>query len=247
MIEQSCPFCKATWATPERRACERCIRTLVGERIQVVVLAAPGRDEAHALCYDSIRKSDIGDEFVISENLPGMAPAEHWKLTHDLAAEAKSRFVLVLEDDVLVNQHILYNLDTWRYKHDERSFGAGMVYAPGGYARRDTWYSGTWDWYGTCGVLYPTARLPGLIERAWARMQKEGMPWDLAITWASHLDGRRIRVHHPALVEHLNDLPSKLGNAKGGMRDSGGTFSQSWMRPDKHEHGIFDQWGRKTV
>jgi hypothetical protein len=213
---------------------------------EVVVFAAPGRDEAHALCYTSIRRSDIGENFTMSEHPPGISAAEHWRRTHELAARAKSRFVVVLEDDVLVNEHILHNVETWRYKHDP-NFGAGWLYTPGGYGRRDTWYQGTWEWYGTCGVLYQTSRLPFLIEKAWERMEKRGLPWDLAISWACHLDGKRLRVHHPALVEHLNELPSKLGNASGGLRDSGGTFARDWMRPEKHQHGVIDQWGRRTV
>jgi len=214
---------------------------------EVIVFAAPGRSEAHALSYASIRASDIGENFTISEHPPGITAAEHWKATHELAAQAKGEFVVVLEDDVLVNQHFLYNIETWRYPHDEKTFGAGWLYTPGGYGRRDTWYSGTWEWYGTCGVLYKTSRLPFLIEKAWDRMQTFGRPWDLAIAWACHLDGRRLRVPHPALVEHLNELPSKLGNATGGLRNSGGTFSKDWKRPEKHPHGILDQWGRKTV
>lgn len=230
----------------EPRAIIEEIRLALGGT-EVIVFAAPGRPEAHELCYASIRASDIGENFTISEHPPGITAAEHWKATHELAARAKGEFVIVVEDDVLVNQHILHNVETWRYKHDEKTFGAGWLYTPGGYGHRDTWYQGTWEWYGTCGVLYKTSRLPFLIEKAWERMQAHGTPWDLAMSWACHLDGRRLRVHHPALVEHLNQLPSKLGNAPGGRRDSGGTFSKDWKRPDQHQHGILDQWGRKTV
>lgn len=217
------------------------------ERPEVVVFAAPGRDEAHALSYASLRASDIGESFIISEHPPGISAREHWQATHELAARATSEFVLVLEDDVLVNTHILHNIATWRYKHDLKTFSAGWLYAPGGYSRRDTWYAGSWDWYGTCGVLYRTSYLPFLIDAAWTRMREMKQPWDLSIAWACHLEGRRIRVHHPALVEHLNELPSKMGNPVGGRRDSGGTFSQSWRRPERHEHGVVDQWGRKTI
>lgn len=217
------------------------------EKPEVFVFAAPGRDDAHALSYASLRASDIGENFTVSEHPPGISAREHWRATHLLAAQAQTEFVLVLEDDVLVNSHILWNIATWRHKHDEKAFSAGWLYAPGGYSRRDTWYAGSWDWYGTCGVLYRTRLLPALIDAAWERMGKLQQPWDLSIAWACHMEGRRIRVHHPALVEHLNELPSKLGNATGGRRDSGGAFSQTWRRPDKHEHGILDQWGRVTV
>jgi len=69
------------------------------------------------------------------------------------------------------------------------------------------------------------------------------------VSTTTHYDveSQRNGITIPALVEHLNALPSKLGNPTGGLRDSGGTFSESFVRAPKHEHGIFDQWGRKTV
>lgn len=213
---------------------------------EVYVFAAPGRPLAHELSFASLRASDIGEAFTVLENPPGLKPAEHWRAVHERAAKASSELVLVLEDDVLVNTHILHNVATWRYPHD-RNFGAGWLYSPGGYAQKDVWYTGDWEWHGTCGVLYRTERLPFLIEHAWKRIQA-GRPWDCAMAHACHLEGKKIRVHYPALVEHLHELPSAIGNPAGGRRHSGGTYKQDWRRSELgHPHGVVDQFGRKVV
>jgi hypothetical protein len=216
---------------------------------EVVVLAAPGRDAAHARCFPSIEASDIGKSYLVSMHPEGRTPNEHWRATHEIAARAKSEFVLVLEDDVLVNRHILANIESWRWKHSGE-FGAGWVYNPGGYStNKDTWYRGAKPWAMTPGVLYRTATLPKLIDIAWAKMSqvKDPLPWDSAIAFAAESGGMRIRVHFPSLVEHMNDVPSKVGNSsKSSMRTSRGTFRSDWLRPIDDTNGIFDRFGRRV-
>ena len=211
--------------------------------IDVVVLAAPRR-EAHKLCFRSLRKSDIGNRMNISMHPEGVAKNDHWRATHELAAKASSELVLVVEDDILVNSHILENAETWRWPLD-RNFGAGWLYNPGGYSTRDVWYQGPWEWAMTQAVLYRTEDLPELIEFAWKRMAG-GMPWDCAMAWAAHQHGRKIRVHYPSLAEHLNDFPSAVGNGKGSvLRTSRGTFDAGWRRPTGHDHHRIDRFGRE--
>jgi hypothetical protein len=210
----------------------------------VVVFAAPGRDEAHRRCFASIEASDIGKNYQISMHPDGMHRDDHWRATHELAAQASSEFVLVLEDDVLVNRFILENVASWRWKLN-KDFGAGWLYNPGGYAKKyDTWYSGARPWAMTPAVLYRTADLPRLIDIAWPKM-KSGMIWDCAIAWAAEAGGKRIRVHFPSLAEHQNDVPSKLGNTnKSVLRTSGGTYRVDWRRPPGDPNGLVDRFGR---
>ena len=215
--------------------------------LEVFVLAAPGRDEAHARSFASLRASDIGDRFTVCLHPAGITKEEHWRATHERASRATTELVLVLEDDVLVNQHIVHNATTWRWPFD-RGFGAGWLYNPGGYAQRDTWYGSTWEWFGTCAVLYRTERLPALIDKAWQRMLDRQIPWDCAMAWAAHAHGgRKIRVHFPSLAEHLVDLPSTMEHRPSPMRTSRGSFSEDYRRPDRHPHGIVDEFGRRVV
>lgn len=211
--------------------------------IEVVVFAAPGRDEAHRRSFASIEASDIGTRYQVSMHPEGMKPGDHWRATHELAAKASTEFVLVLEDDVLVNRFIIQNIESWRWRLN-KDFGAGWIYNPGGYAKKyDTWYVGK-PWAMTPAVLYETKRLPALIELAWPKMQG-GMIWDCAIAWAAVQGGKRIRVHFPSLVEHMNDVPSKLGNPnKSVLRTSGGTYREEWLRPSGDPNGLIDRFGR---
>lgn len=215
--------------------------------IEVVVFAAPGRDEAHRRCFASIEASDIGKNYRVSMHPEGVDRNQHWRATHELAARAESEFVLVLEDDVLVNRFILENIESWRWKHN-KDFGAGWVYNPGGYSKnKDTWYIGARPWAMTPGVLYRTATLPAIIESAWAKMapSTKPMPWDCAAAWGATEHGKRLRVHFPSLVEHMNDLPSKLGNPnKSVLRTSAGTFRETWRRPKDDPNGLIDRFGR---
>ena len=215
---------------------------------EVVVFAAPGRDEAHRRCFASIEASDIGKNYQVSMHPPGVDRDDHWRATHELAAKATSEFVLVLEGDVFVNRFILENIASWRWKHN-KDFGAGWVYRPGGYAHmKDTWYVGMRPWAMTPGVLYKTASLPAVIESAWAKMKgPKPMPWDCAAAWGVTENGKRIRVHAPSLVEHMNDVPSKLGNPnKSSLRTSGGTFREMWRRPKDDHNGLTDRFGRRV-
>jgi hypothetical protein len=203
------------------------------ERIEVFVLAAPNRPEAHRRCYRSIEESDIGEDYTVCENPPGLGCRQHWKETHERAARSDRPFVMVLEDDVVVNRHILHNCRTWKWKHDQK-FGAGWLFRPGGvWGTNDDWYPG-YKWFCTQGVLYPTALLPKLIAIAWGIMQAPGREaWDVAISHAVWRAGLRIRMHGPALVEHIVTVPSAIGNPNSAQmgRSSNGTFSKSWKRP----------------
>jgi hypothetical protein len=221
------------------------------------VLATPGRNAAHDRLVSSLeeafpREAPIWadyDGWLKSHWFPqpeGMSAIEHWRATH--LAPCDTDLILVLEDDAFVNRHLIHNIQTWRWPYD-KDFGAGWLYNPGGYAGRDTWYTGPPAWHGTVAVLYPTELLPKLVERAWATIQT-GEAWDLAISRAVMLLGKRIRVHFPALVEHQNDVPSiiqKGGNLTTSLRTSRGTFDREWRRPERHAHGIVDERGRRVV
>jgi hypothetical protein len=211
--------------------------------IEVVVFASPNRELAHSRTFPSIEASDIGKGYKLSMHPDGMDKDEHWRKTHELAARAETEFVVVLEDDVFVNRHILENVETWRWKSHPDT-GAGWLYNAGGYSTRDTWYRGKRPWAMTPGVVYRTSALPRLIEIAMAEMKK-GVPWDCAMAWAVTDGGKRIRVHYPSLIEHQNDVPSKLGNpSQSVLRTSRGTFSETWRRPAGDEHAYIDRFGR---
>lgn len=202
------------------------------------MLGAPGREAAHARCFQSIEASDIGLNYHLCVNPPGMPKREHWRQTHELAAAAATELVLVLEDDCLVNRHILRNCASWKWPREKR-YAAGWLYSPGGlFGGADTWYCKDTHWYGTVGVLYKRALLPQLVTRALHWMQnRKSDSWDCAISAAVLAGGWGLRVHGPPLVEHQLDAPSKLNHHHtywfGTTR---GHFKADWKRPLVHEH-----------
>ena len=204
-------------------------------RIEVFVQSVPGRDHAHERCFASIEASDIGHDYTVCENPPGLAPIDHWRATLERAARASSELVLVLEDDVLVNRHLIYNVLTWKWPHDRR-YGAGWLYCVQGYrGGKDRWFDHrAADWWGTQAVLYRTAQLPRFIEAAWQILHERYLPngWDNALVVAIHRHQLRLRVHGPSLVEHLWEEPSTCGHVANWMTNSSrGTFSLDWRRP----------------
>ena len=203
----------------------------VSELVETFVFAAPGRDEAHALCFESLHESDIGTRYTVCLHPESISAQQHWLETHERAAQSSAEYVLMLEDDCIVNEHILHNVATWRWRVHPR-FGAGWLYNAGGSSKgRDAWYTGPKEWFGTVAVLYRTELMPQFIRDAWDRMQQRGIPWDYAISWAIQRH-HQIRVHAPAIVEHLDQLPSKMGNKAGrAYRTTRDSFQDEWKRP----------------
>jgi len=207
--------------------------------VAVLVFAVPWR-ESHEKCFASIEVSDIGKNYTVCRHPEGMHKNDHWRETHLLAAQSETDLVLVLEDDVIVNRNILHNVSTWCWpKHKE--FRAGWLMNVGARSGYDEWFEGN-EWCCTQGVVYRPSKLGKLVDIAWERM-KDGTPWDLAISWAANREGR-IRTHVPSLVEHLDHMPSVVGNQPGELRTSRGTFDEKWKRPDHHQHGLLDEYGR---
>jgi len=212
--------------------------------VSVVVLAVPNRD-SHARCFASIETSDIGKDYVVRYQPEYLPAREHWYQTHLFAARMPTDLVIVLEDDCMVNRHILWNVGTWLWTKNAE-FKAGWLYNPGGRAHRDEWYDGPSEWSGTVGVVYRTQDLAVIVDRAWTRV-KNGEVWDLCISWAACKLGR-IRMHMPALVEHMDEFQSTVGNQPAvGVRTSYGTYDETWRRPNWHRHGFLDEYGRPAT
>lgn len=169
-----------------------------------------------------------------------MRRRQHWLRTHQMAANASSEFVLVLEDDCLVNEHILHNCRTWKWKHDPM-YAGGWLYSPGGlFGGRDVWYTKDREWYGTVGVLYKRQVLPRLIERTMDYLETyDSNAWDCGISRAILTGGLRLRVHGPPIVEHIVNVPSALNHQQNyWFGSTRGHFKERWKRPPIHEHGI---------
>lgn len=204
-------------------------------KTSVFVMAHPERTAAQARLRLSLSASDVGSDYRVLVHPPHQVARDHWRDVHLEAAEAGTELVIVLEDDAIVNRHLLHNVNTWKWT-DDNAFGAGWLFNPGGYAGRDTWYQGPMAWYGTVGVVYHARHLPELVRDAYPLIEG-GTPWDQAMSLAIHRKRRRIRVHYPCLVEHPDDVPSVVGNPPNPMRTSRGSFRLDWRRETGDPNG----------
>lgn len=207
--------------------------------IQCYVLSAPGREQTTKKCLDSIEASDIGDRYTLCANPPGKKAFDHWRDTMlKMASDDGPPFVVLFEDDCLVNKHFLWNVRTWKAPLHPK-FGAGWLYSPGGWAGGgDVWYQGPAEWYGTIAVGYWRRDVRSLTEWAWHLMQQRRWPWDCAIS-KSVLDHHKwIRQHGPPLCEHMHTAPSIMGNPTSwAIATTRGGFKPEWKR------GIRDHLG----
>jgi hypothetical protein len=197
--------------------------------LEVFVWGIPDREPHHTLLRESLAASDVG-EVTWLFHPPGKTAWEHWEEVHRTAARSRADLVLLLEDDVIVNRHLRHNVETWGWPRDPE-FAAGWLYNAGGYAQQDQWYDGGSNWYGTCAVLVSPARLGGFVDQAKELQVADNPHWDNCFCQAILKNGK-IRIHYPSLAEHLDELPSAVGNPPSPRaRTSRGTFDRDWRRP----------------
>jgi len=196
--------------------------------LEAFVWGIPGREPQHTLLRESLAASDVGEATWLLHP-PGKTAWEHWEEAHRTAARSPADLVLLLEDDVILNRHLRHNVETWARLRDPE-FAAGWLYNPGGYARQDQWYDGGVDWYGTCAVLIAPALLSACVDEA--KILRAGRrDWDHCFSEAILRNGK-IGIHYPSLAEHLDELPSAVGNPPSpDVRTSRGTFDRDWRRP----------------
>lgn len=195
--------------------------------ISVVVQAVPDRGEAWERCRSSLEASDI-EHFWALEQPPERTIGQHFIRILKWALDSSNEFTLRLEDDAIVNQHIIHNLSTWP-EIKNADFGAGWAFSP--VTNRGKWQKR--ELHGSVGVLLKRSVLPRIIERCEVELNKQPdrTDQDLMLSRAIFDSGLRIYIHYPCLVEHPIDVPSTLGHKH--TRAAGttsGKFKSSWRR-----------------
>ncbi len=102
--------------------------------IYAYVHTCPPRDEARAETLASLDRSDAEGRYRIEREPEGAIAFAHHVAAFERAEKAcqgadGARLVLRLEDDVIVNEHILHNLSTWPALR-EPDFGVGWLFLP---------------------------------------------------------------------------------------------------------------------
>ena len=188
----------------------------------------------------SIESSDIGKNFLVLHQGENTTARQHFLGVLETMSKCSTEWALRLEDDVLVNQHILHNLRKWPAKYDER-FGGGWCFDAGGVTRtvhdrmygrqgNDKWHSGTLH---CCqGVLLRTEEISKLriLCEEWFSKNPGRLSQDIALSNAIAASGKQICIHSPSLLEHLVRYQSTLKNAHTRSHTSEGTFLPEWRR-----------------
>ena len=197
-------------------------------------------------CRASIEESDIGKNYEVVLQEPGVGLIEHFVGLLRRMGRAKTELALRLEDDVIVNRFIVHNLTTWPAVHQAR-FLIGWAFDPGGrgFTVHDRIYqraASSERWIDCEDVLYSQAILlrtcdaadvADACEKFWKiRPDLPGAYQDLALSNVPRILGRgAVVIHAPSLTEHLIELPSQLEHRHDLHATSMGTFVADWKRP----------------
>jgi GR25 family glycosyltransferase involved in LPS biosynthesis len=186
----------------------------------------------------SIESSDIGQKYIVlTDNKERVFPKDYGDLQstwhsfwQEMIVAAKTRncqYILRLEDDVIVNQHIMHNLRTWpALKHPR--FGYGTLFCPNYWLNHpqhfkrdpddDNLIRNLVDVEGGQGQIVKTETIGRILEGVpLARAQKgfsrpEHPPsFDWAMARSAWNMGLRVFVHKPSLVDlHDGSRESKI-------------------------------------
>lgn len=206
----------------------------------------------------SIESSDIGTKYLVCEDRKERTfPKDYADLQQtwdsfwrDMLKAAKARgcnYLLRLEDDVVVNEHILHNLRTWPALQHPR-FGFGTLFVPNYWAKhpqhykqeKDCTYRNLIDIEGAQGQFVRADSFVSILDGAQRAREQRGLgkpqhgpSFDWALSRSAWQLGLRVFVHSPALVNiHEGSLESKIDE----QQNRGGAASP------KHSH----YWGNEA-
>ncbi len=176
----------------------------------VYVMTNHGRPDLLARTLDSLRQSDVGTDFSVFSHPPRMAFLDFFVACFE-AVGTDRRYVVQIEDDVVVNQHLLHNLRNWTARRDPQ-FGVGYGFVSQGVAgdrgRQARSALGIYRscefTHGSCLALVPAAEVPALCAAMRARMVPKTPPQfggDLLLSGAVWDWSKRVYLHEPALAE----------------------------------------------
>lgn len=206
--------------------------------IGVFVNTCSARRGAIDETLESVRRSDVGNAFELREGPTladcGIAALNAWMREEIRRIARRHDWVLRLEDDVVVNRHVLSNVRSWRALRDPL-FAYGTLFYQQMHERRfESTFWGTVSnrhENGTQGVVYRTE----VLERIFAEMgppNPKVVEWDGELWSAVKRLGLRHYVHVPAIVggaAHSAEsaLTGRRRNAHGNDR-----FDPEWKNQD---------------
>lgn len=207
--------------------------------VELFVQTVAGRQKALAQTLASLAQAGVPEPRVVVHP-PGIRLRAFFVQLLKQMAESSADYVVRLEDDVVVNRHLVKNILSWGAL-SEKNFGCGWLFVPDGVLRdgqRIGHSASGWAFrknrllHCAQGIVVPTRLLPQLIplvERFLATAPGNAQQ-DLSFSAAVWDSRRRVYLADPPLVEHRIHTPSTLGHQPTQNRTSGGRFQLDWDR-----------------
>lgn len=204
----------------------------------IAVQTVPGREQALQATRASLARAGVQHPVVVCQD-PQETKRHNLIKTLTYLDMSGASWVLRLEDDVLVNKHLLHNICTWSAPH-QQNFGAGWLWRNAGLAQSRTgievtqhgWVRTEPDLAGAQGILLPRRIIPQLVMGIRDRWAETDGAQDKAITRTLFYKGLRVYIHDPPLVEHNVTFPSTLAPERPVIHalHLAGDFDANWRR-----------------
>jgi hypothetical protein len=222
-------------------------------KIRTWVHACTTRSEKHGPTIESLDDSDLKGRYELIEcpswKDVGIPAINKWwcdtmvrLATEPFEGGSPPDFVVRLEDDVVVNKHILHNIETWP-SLQENDFGMGLIFnwdclwpplpqmqrwrKNGCLIRLDV------DIACAQGQVFRADFIPSLVRRI-PKSQTWFPPWhvvfDHVATRATRLAGKYVHVHLPSLVNCHRGCHVGVGGDRRPGNYSNKTFHPTWKR-----------------
>lgn len=178
--------------------------------VVAVMITCPEREVIRERTLASLRESDwegdlalIHDEAADSNRELRQTEAARKALLAGL--EARTPFILFLEDDLIFNRHLFHNLTTWAPVR-ERALTLGSLYNPGVGALAchvsQHWIATRGDWVYGSQAFVVSRRTAKYFLNHWESV--EGMQ-DIRMSRLAGRLNRPIYYHAPSLVQHVGE------------------------------------------
>lgn len=210
---------------------------------EVFIQSCPQRASTLMETLASVEASDIGHDYEVLMHPPGLPLNDFFYAVLGEMAKAKTEYVIRLEDDALVNKHIVHNALSWPALQDPE-FGGGWLFVPHG-LMGPSWFSAhrmskgemyrtKFPLHSSVGYMFRTDTLPKIIEAMHAYdddKRYNGGMMDFGVSLAIEKLGLRLYLHVPSLVEHNLKIPSAMEHKyDSGTATAGGLFKPEWRR-----------------
>jgi hypothetical protein len=193
--------------------------------VAVFVQTCPARRVGARETLESVRASDIGEDFSVLEHPSDQTKCQFFESVLRQMSAADAPYVMRLEDDVIVNRHILHNFLTWPALKNPL-FGAGWLYVSEAAFRATRThrmgYRNTEVMYGSLCVGMPREHVAAAVQllEEWQKLfgcaldtcncgKRNDRPrmsktygQDCALSRAVWKLGKRVFFHDPVLAEN---------------------------------------------